>query len=61
MRSIGSSISPGGHSLYTETGARPVPGAPAPQKPPGGGYGLAPDAMQELAAVLRKNDPVTID
>lgn len=54
-------IAPGGHSLYTETGAPAVPGAPAPQKPPGGGYGLAPDAMQELAAMLHKNDPVTID
>ena len=32
-----------------------------PNKPPGGGYGLAPDAMQELAAMLNKNTPVTIE
>jgi LysM repeat protein len=49
-------ISPAGHSLYTSH----VDGQP-PNKPPGGGYGLAPDAMQELAAILNKNTPVTIE
>ena len=27
----------------------------------GGGYGLAPESLQELAVLLRKNDAVTID
>ncbi len=58
-------ISPGGHSLYTdhETTDAPPPKTDTtqPSKPPGGGYGLAPDAMQELAAMLNKNTPVTID
>ena len=52
-------INPAGHSLYTELPA--APGAPAPQKPAGGGYVLAPEDLRELAAMLKKNDPVTID
>jgi LysM repeat protein len=52
-------ISPGGHNLYTEAAA--APDGTTPQKPPGGGYGLAPESMQELAALVRKNDPVTIE
>lgn len=52
-------ISPGGHNLYTEAAASPD--GTTPQKPPGGGYGLAPESMQELAALVRKNDPVTIE
>ena len=51
-------ISPSGHSLYTD---RDPSGAQQPNKPPGGGYGLAPDAMQELAAMINKNTPVTVE
>lgn len=50
-------ISPSGHSLYTDHGSD----APPATKPPGGGYGLEPEAMQELAAMLNKNTPVTIE
>ncbi len=50
-------IQPAGHSLYTDHG----PDAPPPNKPPGGGYGLEPEAMQELAAMINKNTPVTIE
>ena len=52
-------IAPSGYSLYTDKPA--APGAPPLQKPSGGGYGLDPSDMQELAAILRKNDPVTIE
>lgn len=52
-------VTPAGHSLFGEIPAGIV--APVVQKPPGGGYGLSSDAMRELAAVLRKNDPVTIE
>jgi LysM repeat protein len=31
------------------------------QKPPGGGIRLTPDALDELAAMLSKNDPVTLE
>ncbi len=45
-----------GYTLYGE----PVPGDAAAQKPPAG-IALAPEAMPELAALLRKNDPVTLE
>ncbi|HEY2341446.1 MAG TPA: LysM peptidoglycan-binding domain-containing protein, partial [Chthoniobacteraceae bacterium] len=50
-------ISPPGHSLYSEHGAEGQP----PGKPPGGGHALTPEALQELAAMLNKNTPVTIE
>jgi LysM repeat protein len=52
-------IQPAGHSLYSDrdVGAN----EPKPQKPPGGGYGLAPEPMYELAVLLNKNTPVTIE
>lgn len=52
-------VSGRGHNLYTEVPAEP--GAPPPQKPAGGGYGLAPESMRELYALLRRQDAVTID
>lgn len=48
-------LQPPGHTLYAIT---PGSGEAAP-KPPSG-YGLDPDAIRELSALLRKNDPVTI-
>jgi len=48
-------LSPPGHTLYTQS-AEPADAVP---KPPSG-YGLAPDAVRELSALLRKNDSVTI-
>ncbi len=51
-------ISPSAHSLYSDHD--PSEGVTV-QKPPGGGYGLAPEHMRELAAMLRKNDPVSIE
>jgi LysM repeat protein len=45
-----------GHTLFAE----PAPGDTHAQKPPAG-ITLAPEALPELAAVLRKNDPVTIE
>lgn len=52
-------IQPSGHSLYTDR--EPGPNEPKPQKPPGGGYGLPAEPMQELAALVSKNTPVTIE
>lgn len=52
-------IQPSGHSLYTDREV--AAGDPKPQKPPGGGYGLASEPMQELAVLLNKNTPVTIE
>ena len=52
-------VSPPGHSLYSERPA--VPNGPPAQKPTGGGYVLAAEDLRELAALLKKNDPVTID
>jgi LysM repeat protein len=52
-------ISPGGHNLYTDLSA--LPPDTKFQKPPGGGYGLSPENMQELSALIRKNDSVTIE
>jgi LysM repeat protein len=55
-------IVPGGHSLYCEI--PPPPGAPAgapPAHPIGGGYLMAAPDVREMAALLKKNDPVTID
>ncbi len=50
-------IAPSGHSLYSDR-----PGADGKvNKPPGGGYGLSPEDMQELAAMINKNTPVTIE
>jgi len=48
-------LSPPGHTLYTQS-TDPTETVP---KPPSG-YGLAPDAVRELSALLRKNDSVTI-
>jgi len=33
----------------------------SPQMPPGGGIRLTPDALDELSAILSKNDPVTLE
>ncbi len=55
-------IVPGGHSLYCAI--PPAPGTPAgapPPHPPGGGYLMAAPDVREIAALLKKNDPVTID
>lgn len=55
-------IVPGGHSLYC--GIPPAPGSPANAPPPhpiGGGYLMAAPDVREMAALLKKNDPVTID
>ena len=38
-----------------------APNGAAAQKPTGGGYVLAAEDLRELAALLKKNDPVTID
>ena len=52
-------VNPAGHSLYCE---RPAPpGTTTVQKPAGGGYVLAPEDLREIAALVKKNDPVTID
>jgi LysM repeat protein len=51
-------ISPSSHSLFTHH--EPNDGSQF-QKPPGGGYALAPEHMRELAAMLQKNDPVSIE
>ena len=48
-------LQPAGHTLYA---TNPEAGDAAP-KPPSG-YALDPDAIRELSALLRKNDPVTI-
>lgn len=51
-------ISPSAHSLFSDR----APGDGSQfQKPPGGGYALAPEHLRELAAMLRKNDPVSIE
>jgi LysM repeat protein len=52
-------ISPGGNNLYTDVSGQPE--GTTPQKPPGGGYGLAAESMRELAALVRKNDVVIIE
>jgi LysM repeat protein len=55
-------IVPPGHSLYCQI--PPPPGAPAGASPPhptGGGYLMAAPDTREMAALLKKNDPVTID
>lgn len=55
-------IVPSGHSLYCEV--PPAPGTPAgapPSHPPGGGYLMGAPDLREIAALLKKNDPVTID
>jgi LysM repeat protein len=55
-------IVPGGHSLYCEI--PPPPGSPAGSPPPhptGGGYLMSAPDTREMAALLKKNDPVTID
>ena len=55
-------IVPGGHSLYCEI--PPAPGSPAGSPlphPQGGGYLMAAPDVREMAALLKKNDPVTID
>lgn len=52
-------IQPSGHSLYTDR--EPGANEPKVQKPPGGGYGLPAEQMQELATLLNKNTPVTIE
>ncbi len=44
------------YTLYAE----PAPGDTKTQKPPSG-IALSPEALPELATVLRKNDPVTIE
>ncbi len=51
-------IAPAGHSLYTDRSSDA--GKPT-NKPPGGGYGLPPDAMDELAAMLHKSTTVVIE
>jgi LysM repeat protein len=53
-------ISPAGHSLYCE---HPPTNGPPPlmPKPTGGGYLLGQEDLREMAALLKKNDPVTID
>lgn len=55
-------VVPGGHSVYCEIPA--APGSPAgtpSQHPIGGGYLMAAPDVREMAALLKKNDPVTID
>jgi len=48
-------LQPPNHTLYA------VPADPAENAPkPTSGYGLAPDAVRELSALLQKNDTVTI-
>jgi LysM repeat protein len=50
------SLSIPGHSLYA------IPPANGPAKPAArGGIGLAPEDMEEIAVLLKKNDPVTIE
>lgn len=51
-------IAPSGHNLYTE---HPPDSKDPPNKPPGGGYPLSRKDMQELASLLSKNSPVTIE
>jgi hypothetical protein len=51
-------VSVSGHTLYSapeENSAIKV------NKPPGGGLGMAPEQMAELAALLSKGNPVTIE
>jgi hypothetical protein len=52
-------IQPSGNSLYTD---REVgPDEEKPQKPPGGGYPMPPESMNELTTLLSKNTPVSIE
>ncbi|MEY2600489.1 MAG: Outer rane lipoprotein [Verrucomicrobiota bacterium] len=48
-------LQPGGHTLYAEPGE----GAEKVSRP-SSGYGLDPDRVRELSALLRKNETVTI-
>jgi LysM repeat protein len=52
-------VSPGGHTLYNDQPT--TPGTTPPQRPPGGGYVLAPEDLREIAALVKKSDLVTID
>jgi LysM repeat protein len=48
-----------GHTLYSDPGPNPPPNAHV-NKPPSG-LGLSPEHMEELAALLSKGNPVTIE
>jgi LysM repeat protein len=50
-------LSVGNHTLYSEPGPDIKP---QPPRPPSG-LGLDPESVEELAALLRKGDPVTIE
>ncbi len=50
-------LSVGNHTLYPEPGSDIKP---RPPRPPSG-LGLDPECVEELAALLRKGDPVTIE
>ena len=50
-------FSVGSHTLYADPGPE---ANPRPPKPPSG-LGLEPESVEELAALLRKGDPVTIE
>lgn len=55
-------LQPAGHTLFSTAPApagKPPEAGDAAPKPPSG-YALDPDAIRELSALLRKNDPVTI-
>lgn len=47
-----------GHAIYSE---RPPQGDVKQQKPPGGGIGIAPLSMQELAAFVSRSTVVTLE
>jgi len=50
-------VSVGGHTLYAE----PDPGSDRKVTKPPTGLGLAPEDVEELAVLLRKGDPVTVE
>ncbi len=50
-------LSVGNHTLYPEPGPEIKPRPPQPPS----GVGLDPECVEELAALLRKGDPVTIE
>jgi hypothetical protein len=52
------SLSIAGHTLYAEPDA---PSGMKVNKPPTGGIGIAPEAAAELAVLLTKGNPVTIE
>jgi hypothetical protein len=52
------SLSVPGHTIYSE--ADPASGQ-TPNKPPTGGIGVAPEAAAELAIMLSKGNPVTVE